>query len=427
LSVLEQSRPDPAGGAAATRLLVNDLTVRYGDVVALHGISLAVDPGEIVALLGANGAGKSSLLNAISGLVPATGSVSVGSACLDGMLPHRRADHVAHVPEGRRLFASHTVRENLLLAAFGQSAAVRRDRLARVGRVLPRLVELDRRVAGELSGGEQQMVALGRGLMSPTRVLMIDELSLGLAPVVAAQFVETLRALRDDGYAILLVEQYVKLALRVADRVIAVDRGYVVAEGSAAEMEADAHVLEEAYLGRGDFGAWEDREREDAASLPAGARRRSRLGASLGLVGSLVTLASVPLRWFEYSYTGIDETSVLGRRLPWPWVAAVVALAGLTSASAVARLRRGAPLPGRVAAAGCLVGLATLGVVFARSWLLGTGLPNSGYVNYTRSWGLLLAMYGSAAAAAGGVLVARESRRERAVARDRPPAPDPGS
>lgn len=232
-----------------TGLRVDSLTVRHGDVVACDSVSLEVRPGEIVALLGANGAGKSSLLGALSGLVPATGSVHVGSVDLGRLRPQQRARHLAHVPEGRRLFPTHTVRENLLLGAFAASAGERAARLQRVHELLPRTAELAGRQARGLSGGEQQMVALGRGLMAGAPVLAIDELSLGLAPIVAASFVDALDALRDDGLAVLLVEQYVALALEVADRVVVLERGSVVLTGTAAEVGDQARALQAAYLG----------------------------------------------------------------------------------------------------------------------------------------------------------------------------------
>src|SRR5271156_4543696 len=183
-------------------LRVTDLTVRYGDAVAVNAVSLSVAPGEIVALLGANGAGKSSMLGAISGLIPAaSGEVWADGRPLEQMEPDERAHHVAQVPEGRRLFPQHTVRENLMLGAFRVLSTERAKRLHEVEEVLPRLEPLMSRRADLLSGGEQQMVALGRGLMGKAPVLMIDELSLGLAPTVSQRFAETLLSLKEQGYA----------------------------------------------------------------------------------------------------------------------------------------------------------------------------------------------------------------------------------
>ena len=231
-------------------LVVESMRVQYGDVVAVEDVSLQVRPGEIVALLGANGAGKSSLLDAISGMVPATsGSVSVDGRSLDKVAAEDRALAIGHVPEGRRLFPEHTVRENLMLAGYTLTRAERTERIAHAERVLPRLETLRRRRGGLLSGGEQQMVALGRGIMAPGRVLVVDELSLGLAPLVARSFADTLRVLRDEGYAILLVEQYITLAMQVADRVVVLDHGKVVLEGTPDEVRSEVEALERAYLG----------------------------------------------------------------------------------------------------------------------------------------------------------------------------------
>jgi len=229
---------------------VVDLTVNFGGARAVDAFSCSVSAGEIVALLGANGAGKSTVLNAISGLVPAaSGSIVADGTVLTELRPEQRAEHVAHVPEGRRLFPEHSVEENLDLAAFGRHRAVRRDLRERVHHLFPRLRLLADRPAGLLSGGEQQMVALGRGLMSGAPVLAIDELSLGLAPIVAAQFTDTLRQLRDEGLAILLVEQYVSLALSVADRLIVLERGRAVLAGTVSELGDEARSLQSAYLG----------------------------------------------------------------------------------------------------------------------------------------------------------------------------------
>lgn len=236
----------------STQLRVDDAVVRYGDVAAVDGVSISVAAGRIVALLGANGAGKSSLVAAVSGLVPlAGGSISVGDADLARLRREQRARHVAHVPEGRRLFPEHTVRENLLLAAYRTHGADRTTRLARVLDIFPTLSALLRRRAATLSGGEQQMVALGRGLMSGAPILAIDELSLGLAPIVVSAFAETLRELRDQGLGILLVEQYAALALSIADEAVVMERGRVVLQGTAREMQDDVLALQAAYLGTG--------------------------------------------------------------------------------------------------------------------------------------------------------------------------------
>lgn len=234
----------------APALTIDNVTVHRGGTCTVDAFSCVVREGEITALLGANGAGKSTVLEAVSGLVAtASGSIRAGTTTLNGLPPERRARYVAHVPEGRRLFVEHTVRENLDLAAFGRSRRERAELRHRVFELFPRLaVHADRR-AGVLSGGEQQMVALGRGLMSTCPVLVVDELSLGLAPRVAKDFADTLRSLRDEGLAILLVEQYVGLALSVADAVIVMDRGKVVSSGDASALAKEPHLLRAAYLG----------------------------------------------------------------------------------------------------------------------------------------------------------------------------------
>ncbi len=230
-------------------LHVADLRVRYGDNLAVDGIDLDVAEGEILALLGPNGAGKSSALDALSGMVPATGTMRVGDVDLRPLPPEARASYVAQVPEGRRLFPDHTVRENLLLAAYRANRGERARRLERVCALLPRLDALRTRRAGLLSGGEQQMVALGRGLMGQAPVLVIDELSLGLAPIITASFADALVELREEGLAILLVEQYVPLAMRIADRVAVMARGQIVLEGPTASVKGEALALQAAYLG----------------------------------------------------------------------------------------------------------------------------------------------------------------------------------
>jgi branched-chain amino acid transport system ATP-binding protein len=231
-----------------SRLSVSELAVSRGAVQAVRGVSFDVGPGEVVAVLGANGAGKSSLLCGLSGTVPIdSGVIRFGDADLAAMRVERRAATVAHVPEGRRMFAEHTVAENLSLAAFSASKAERRERAGRVYELFPELTSLANTSAGKLSGGQQQMVALGRGVMSGAPVLLIDELSLGLAPLVAQRFVAALQILKEQGLAVVLVEQYVTLAQRLADRIIVLAQGAVKFHGVAAALDAD--VLRAAYLG----------------------------------------------------------------------------------------------------------------------------------------------------------------------------------
>jgi branched-chain amino acid transport system ATP-binding protein len=212
---------------------VRDLVVRYGPATALDHVSLHVDAGEMVALIGPNGAGKSTLVNTLSGILkPASGSVTVSG-------------RLAHVPEGRQVFGDLTVEDNLRL---GGRRYRERD-TAPVHAVLPRLAELRHRRAGTLSGGEQQMVAVGRALMSRPDVLAIDELSLGLAPLVVADLVRHIRDLNAErGLAVLLIEQNARLALDLCARAYVVEAGRIVAEGPSEELAGDERVSA-AYLG----------------------------------------------------------------------------------------------------------------------------------------------------------------------------------
>jgi len=214
-------------------------------------VSFAVAPGEIVALVGPNGAGKSTLLRAVVGLLPLRGgTVRWEGRPLDGLPTHRIVEAgIALVPEGRRLFTRMTVEENLLLGAFAPRAqADRRVGLERVFTLFPRLAERRRQLAGSLSGGEQQMVALGRALMSRPRLLLLDEPSLGLAPRVVEAILGTLRQIRQAGLGVLLVEQNVPASLALADRAYVLERGRIALEGRGAALLADPHVRR-AYLG----------------------------------------------------------------------------------------------------------------------------------------------------------------------------------
>lgn len=212
---------------------VNDLVVRYGSAVALDGISLKVDAGEMVALVGANGAGKSTLLKALSGVVP----------CASGRL--RVAGRLAHVPEGRQLFPDLTVDDNLALGAFEHHD---RD-TAWAYELFPELVRARRQRAGTLSGGQQQMVAIARGLMGRPDVMAIDEMSLGLAPIIVTSIAKILRDLnREKRLAVLLVEQSARLALSLCSRAYVLESGRVVAEGPSATL-AQSALVKSAYLG----------------------------------------------------------------------------------------------------------------------------------------------------------------------------------
>ncbi|GAA0566274.1 ABC transporter ATP-binding protein [Paractinoplanes ferrugineus] len=211
---------------------VEDLVVRYGAATALDGVSLTVAAGELVALIGPNGAGKSTLVNALAGLLrPAAGKIRV-----DGRL--------ALVPEGRHLFTPLTVDDNLRLGAW---RAKNRD-TGHIYELLPELEPLSRRPAGRLSGGQQQMVALGRALMARPDVLVIDEMSLGLAPLVVRHLADNLRERHRDGLAVLLIEQNARLALELCTRAYVLEAGRIVAEGSAADLAGSPQVAA-AYLG----------------------------------------------------------------------------------------------------------------------------------------------------------------------------------
>lgn len=236
------------------RLEVENLEVAYGPVRALHGVSLHVDPGEMVAVIGANGAGKTTLLRAISGLLsPKAGRIRFDGREITGWPPERIvALGLVQIPERRQLFDSMSVEDNLRLGAYlrlrrGERKAVEED-LQQVFKIFPRLRERRRQMAGTLSGGEQQMLAIGRGLMARPRMLLLDEPSLGLAPLLVQELFRILRVLREQGLTLLLVEQNARQALRVADRAYVMETGRVVREGTAAELLADP-VLQAAYLG----------------------------------------------------------------------------------------------------------------------------------------------------------------------------------
>ncbi len=223
----------------------------YGDLQALHDVSLEVRPGELVALVGANAAGKTTTLRVISGTLGARG----GRVMFDGqdlaVVPaHSRvARGIVQVPEGRRLFPFMTVRENLLLGAHAPSARAEQDRsLEYVLRLFPVLEERAAQLAGSLSGGEQQMCAIGRALMARPRLLMLDEPTLGIAPVLVQRIFETVAAINRDGVTVLLVEQNVRRALALANRAVVLENGRVVLAGPARELLADER-LKKAYLG----------------------------------------------------------------------------------------------------------------------------------------------------------------------------------
>jgi branched-chain amino acid transport system ATP-binding protein len=232
-------------------LAVEDLQAGYGDVPVLRGVSIEVAAGEIVALLGANGAGKTTTLRAVAGLLAPTG----GSVRLDGVsITGRRAHEIVGrglllVPEGRKIFPSLTVQENLELGAYLRAAKARRaESLDRVLRLFPALAARRRQTAGTLSGGEQQMLAIGRSLMGRPRLLMLDEPSLGLAPLVADRIIEVIQRISAEGTPVLLVEQNVHRSLQIARRAYVLEQGVVALAGPARELAAREDVRR-AYLG----------------------------------------------------------------------------------------------------------------------------------------------------------------------------------
>jgi branched-chain amino acid transport system ATP-binding protein len=230
---------------------VKEIDVFYGDAQALYGLSLQVREGEVVTLVGANGAGKTTTLRAISGLLPvARGEIAFEGRSLLGVPAHRRAElGIALVPEGRELWPQLTVRENLELGAYGKAARRHLSgSLERVYELFPVVKERSRQLAGSMSGGEQQMVAIARALMTRPRLLMLDEPSLGLAPVVVSQVFDTIRRLHAEGLTILLVEQNLKKALEMADRGYVVETGSISIQGTAADLLADP-TIRSAYLG----------------------------------------------------------------------------------------------------------------------------------------------------------------------------------
>jgi branched-chain amino acid transport system ATP-binding protein len=232
-------------------LEVRDLDVAHGEVMALRRVVLAVAEGESVAVIGANGAGKSTLLRTISGLLrPRGGAIAFDGVRVDHLPPYDVAAlGIAHVPEGRRVLPEMTVEENLELGAFlPRPKARRKETLAWVYEVFPRLAERRRQQAGTLSGGEQQMLAIGRGLMLRPRLLMLDEPSLGLAPLIVEATFEKIAEIRKEGIGILLVEQNVQRALGLADRGYVLEGGQVVLQGSSQALLENPHV-KVAYLG----------------------------------------------------------------------------------------------------------------------------------------------------------------------------------
>jgi ABC-type branched-subunit amino acid transport system ATPase component len=236
--------------SAAPLLSVKDLVVRYDQVEALHGVSLDVYPGEIVALIGSNGAGKSTTLRAISGIVP----IADGSVTFDGRETTALPGHeivrrgLAHIPEGRQIFSDQSVFDNLLLGGFSLDRRASRHLAEQEIRRFPVLYERRTQRAGTLSGGEQQMLAISRGLMSRPKMLLMDEPSMGLAPLLVRQVAQTILDLNAQGVTVLLVEQLASMALAVADRAYVIQNGVVRLEGPSQSVSSNPEVVR-LYLG----------------------------------------------------------------------------------------------------------------------------------------------------------------------------------
>lgn len=232
-------------------LEVKDIGIFYGDVQVVFGVSLRVEEGEVVSIIGGNGAGKSTLLRTISGLLhPVEGEILFEKAPIHGAPPEEIVERgIIQIPEGRRLFTLMTVKDNLIVGAFNSRATRQTETtLQEVYNLLPRLKEREAQMATTLSGGEQQMVAIGRGLMAKPKLLMLDEPSLGLAPILIKNIFETVRKIADQGTTVLLVEQDVKHSLSLSDRGYVLEHGRIAMEGSAKELLENPHI-KTAYLG----------------------------------------------------------------------------------------------------------------------------------------------------------------------------------
>lgn len=231
-------------------LSVRDMHVYYGSIHAIKGISFSVDEGEVVTLIGANGAGKSTTLKTVAGLMaPRSGSIefeqeSIAAVPANELVPKG----MALCPEGRSLFQAMTVAENLEMGGYTRDKSEVADDMERVFAIFPRLKERRRQIAGTLSGGEQQMVAMGRAMMSRPRLLMLDEPSMGLAPILVQEIFHIIQRLHDEGTTVLLVEQNAQMALSIADRAYVLESGTIAMEGLAAELAQDDRVRQ-AYLG----------------------------------------------------------------------------------------------------------------------------------------------------------------------------------
>ncbi|MFC1857845.1 ABC transporter ATP-binding protein [Thermodesulfobacteriota bacterium] len=232
-------------------LTVKNIDVFYGDLQVLWDVTFEVRDSEILVLIGANGAGKSTTIKTISALLtPRNGSIELNGKRLDQLLPHEIIQEgIVHVPEGRRLFSEMSVEENLIMGSlYGKAKAKRFETLEHVYEFFPRLKERRKQTAGTLSGGEQQMAAIGRGLMSLPKIMMFDEPSLGLAPILVQDIFGMIRRIKDEGVTILLVEQNVTQTLAMCDRAYVLENGHIVLEGTGTDLMENEHVRE-AFLG----------------------------------------------------------------------------------------------------------------------------------------------------------------------------------
>ncbi len=232
-------------------LEINDLHVNYGMITALKGISFEVNEGEVIALIGANGAGKTTTLHALTGLIPAkSGSIKLNGKELTKVPAHKIVEMgMAHVPEGRRIFQHLSVLDNLKLGAYTRKdkASIEKD-MQMVYERFPRLAERKNQIAGTLSGGEQQMLAMGRALMSNPKIIVMDEPSMGLSPILVSEIFDIITSIRKDGTTVLLVEQNAKKALAIADRAYVLETGNIVLSGKASDLINDESI-KKAYLG----------------------------------------------------------------------------------------------------------------------------------------------------------------------------------
>jgi len=232
-------------------LKINNINVAYGDIQVLFDVSLYVEKGEVVSIIGANGAGKTTTLKTISGLLhPLSGSIVFENEQIENLSPEKIVERgIIHVPEGRRLFPFMSVEENLEMGSYNSRAYEQRfETMQEVFKLFPRLQERRKQMAGTLSGGERQMVAIGRGLMAKPEILMFDEPSLGLAPILVKDIMETIKEIADKGTTIILVEQNIHASLNISDRAYVLEQGYVVKDGDAKQLLNDPDV-QRAFLG----------------------------------------------------------------------------------------------------------------------------------------------------------------------------------